>query len=305
MIKKIIYVIIAYTTLPMLCMQQEPTAPPLHVFVNIIALICPDRSKQEENVKTTFLKNEGYYEFGKLGVCYLQGDLDKPIRDALYAMLEKVPLPESITYNHETDLYVDDQRKAPPIFCAFCTTKTKDEANMIYEHIKKHFQQQENPFKNPNDSWYSDFSSTKLKILMQGLDLMFNNERRNTVLELCTTMHTILKEGKEIGAEIILTANMSSDCCRKLLETNKLDDLFKEIRSSDTAGALTSQKKFYEKIIQEKDIQPHQCLVIDEHEENLIEPKILGMQALYKYKNEKFHDQLKDIITLQKFSDKK
>ena len=311
MIKKITCLVLLHSTLLLHSMQEtiEYKAPPKYILVNLVTLLCPDRAKQEAHIK----KNLDYVSLVGLGACSLQEDLDKSIKTTLFSMLSKIEIPPTIAYDHTTDLYIDDKLVAPRILCAFCTTKTKEDANMIYEHIKDHFNKQDNPFKNgetKSGGWFSsfmpDFSSIKFDLLLKALDFVFNDERRSTVLELCNTMLAILERGKNEhnDLEIIITANMSDQSCRELLKTNNLNDFLTVIHTSDQVGYLTPHKEFYAKLIQEKNIKPEECLVIDDHKENLIGAESLGMRTVYKYNNDQFHDQLKMILASKKPSEK-
>jgi FMN phosphatase YigB (HAD superfamily) len=309
--KKIISLVLVFP-LSMLYGMQSNTEniikekdPLNYIFVNIVTLLCPNQLKAETSIQQSLTEKETYLSLLSLGACSLTEDLKNPIKENLFSLLSKVDVPTSIDYNPSSeDLYIDDERLAPAIFCAFCMAKTHKEGELIYQHIKEHMSKQSNPFKN---NWFSDFFScpeTKFSIVLEGLDLMFNAERRHTALELCETMLEILQEGKKENCSIIITANMSHSCCAQLLKTNNLHDLFPDIHTSDNAGCLTPQKEFYETFITKKNIKPEQCIIIDDHEQNLIGAKKIGAQTLHKYKNEQFHAQLKRIITSKKPSEK-
>jgi FMN phosphatase YigB (HAD superfamily) len=295
--------------------MQEPIeyAPPKYIFLNLVTILCPDQTKQKENVMQSLRTQENSPSLATLGFFALSEDLDTPVKEKLFSTLEQIELPSSVTYNHSAELYIGDQQKAPPIFCAFLTMNNDNGTKLYEEYIKEYFKKQENLFKpaQPKEvswwspsSWIPDSSGIKSTLLFDVLDLMFNNNRRNTVLELCTKMRSILEGIKQEGLKIIITANMPDSDCRALLQKHNLHDFPTHVHTSETTGHLTPQKEFYESFIQKNKIKPEECLVIDDHKENLIGAQMLGMQALHKYNNDKFHEQLKTIITSKKPSEK-
>lgn len=324
MIQKIICLVLLQSTFSIHSMQEtiEYKAPLQYIFLNIITLMCPDEKKSATIITNELKKREKLIDLIRLGACSsIEGtdDINKDIKEKLFSFLEKIDIPSSISYCPSTKLYIDDQRIAPPIFCAFCTATTEEDINIIKAHIKEHASKLENPFKNTakkNDSWYSSWipsydslfscPDTKFSILLAALNLMFDDTQRNSALELCTKMLSILEHGKNENGnlEIIVTANMAEQCCRNLLKTNELEMFFVDVHASDKAGCLTPQKEFYALLLAKKNIKPEECLVIDEHKENLIGAQQLGMRALHKYKNEEFHDHLKMILSSKKPSEK-
>lgn len=330
MIKKIICHVVLYSSL-INSMQENPEykAPLKYLFINIITLICPDEQKQQDSVKET-IRTQSFLSQARLGALSLTQDLRTEVKEDLFNRLEKIELPEKLDYIHTTDLYIDDKRKAPAIFCAYCVKSEKD-GQEIYDYIKNTFKKpsistqtsltkdikntssQTSPTK--ESSWWSyvpdsvknlvsDFSEEKNVLLLEGLDVMFNDKRRNTVLGLCSKMLNIL-QNKDENIKIIVTANMSHACCFELLKLNNLHEFFKDVHASDTAGCITAHKDFYGSFLKKQNIKPEECFVIDEHAENLLGAQSLGMTTLHKYKNDTFHEQLKMIIAAKKISENK
>lgn len=315
--KKVIYLFFLNISLALHGMETKEKeilqkTSPFYVFVNAVTFLHPDQEKIEQIMRDALSEQTDLISRFSLGMCSLNDDLRITIKETLFSMLKEIDVNKSSTF---PELYIDDQRPTPPIFHAFCTASTDEEATTIYEQIKEHFKTQENPFKkipSKNKSWipnfivksYDSFFScpdTKFTLLLEALDLFFNNTRRNTILKLCPQTFPILKEVCENGNfKIIVTANMSASCCHSLLKKHEIYDLFKETQTSDKIGYVTPQKEFYETYLKTYNILPDQCIVIEEHKENLIGAKNLGMQTLHKYQNEKFYEQLKTVLLLKK-----
>lgn len=94
-------------------------------------------------------------------------------------------------------------------------------------------------------------------------------------------MHNLVKELRNKNYITALVTDNKTDRIRIIKEHFNLNKYFNEIIVSDEVGSAKNTETIFIKTLEKINLEPNECIFIDNHENNLIAPEKLGMITYY------------------------
>lgn len=284
------------------CMKKEDKKP--ETLARIVsfdqwALFSKECVVQE--IKKSIEKNITYFDEASLGLSYIGSwlggnsgsfeEFGKSKGDELFAFLKRLKIPDSLSgYNSHGTLYIDG-RKTPPILRTYFLTKTPKEEKIIYDWVKEAIQEED------------ELTTTQQHIFNSIIRFMFDHTTINKHISVNKESLELLKELKQNNVCCIFTGNMpryaydaimaptkeseKNELQRHCDEFRKIFDITaKDNRNEKTVfisgdmGYLTTHKELFTTIAQRHKVQPSQCVIVNDQEQNLAIPTSLKFPTI-------------------------
>lgn len=286
----------------------EKTDTPKNLLIDLSTLYQPNEKIARDKI-ATLISNQldiscESFVFGikKLSEYLLSSkSVGEEEKTKLFEFLETIDTPsEFTTINKKVHTHHNngESRALPLIFSTFFLLQDEQKEKQLRIYIK-------------NELEKTDHTSSLKKILSASIDIMFNSNEINEIMELNNDMYTMAKKCKESGHNLILTGNIPTHAFENFIQLAKgypLKELFDEKKRfiSGKLQLLTPQKEFYEIILKNCDAKPINWITINEHKKNMLaalclQATIIRFKTFDKKKEilDKFNEKLKNALISQ------
>lgn len=227
---------------------------------------------------------------------FFYSDMEQDVQETLFAFLKELDLTQ-VSLPTSKYTVATQERILSPVFSTFFLLKTKEDEEALRTFIQEQLAK-------------TNHTEDIKKVLRASINVIFNAEEINDIMELNNDMYKKAKKLKQAGHNLVLTANMPTHAYNGFLKLSKADplhELFEKERSfiSGALQLLTPQKKFYKNIVNTLNTSIEQCIVINEKTANMQNACCLGA-AIVKFKPadlESFNKKLETALSTEKTVD--
>jgi epoxide hydrolase-like predicted phosphatase len=139
----------------------------------------------------------------------------------------------------------------------------------------------------------SNYSNVQKKLFNKMSDLMFIPEKLAHSQKLIKSMISIVKKLKEAGYKVYILSNWDEQSFTHVYHKNtKLFELFDKICISGKEKLSKPNPKFFEKLLQSYNLNPAECIFIDDESHNIATAEKLGFQVIQHTNKPKTHKEL-------------
>lgn len=115
---------------------------------------------------------------------------------------------------------------------------------------------------------------------LKGVSLEEVNKSFYSLVSINNEVVSYIKDLRNLGYRIILCSNAQSTFLRKIMEDNSLNSLFDDIFISSEIKLLKDDQRFFEKVINDLNINKEETILIDDNSKNIETARQFGIDGI-------------------------